>query len=753
MKVLQIIRSWSLGLFVIAALLFLRGVCYSQPPEDAAIASPEALQKTLLDDKALLQEEIKKAEALLAGSSGDEERRFYTELLDQLQKIDIVYEQQLVQIKRSPELSQTLEKVKNETVQGPDTSKVKEGYYPFSYLDELGNKLFLLEEQAGSFAEELKTADEAYLTAREKLKEKEQDFRRIREDHEKRNEDPLRSPAVMVAQWSRRLTEEELKLRKLFMENERIEHTIHELKVTRQRSQIGALQGRVRFTREELDAQLSVIDKEIDGLRNRLELAKEKKGRAELRWQKAAKQPAGEAQSPADAQVRDKEIENLKLWYDAGNAQVMVVGQLITFRNDVKRLWQYRYELFHHTPLVDIPAWKKEISQGLKQLEEGRQKASGVQTGCLNEIIVRNESLASADRASKTSLYLEEQIRALKEREGLSREYLEAVRKMEWEYKRLLAEMQSRESRISLRQRIERYGVVISRVWRYELTSVDDHPITVGKIITAVLLLIIGYFLSKLLTLQMGKQLKQRFAVDEAAVFAWQQIVHYLLLVLLLLFVLNLVRIPLTFFTVVGGALAIGVGFGSQTIVNNFLSGLILMLERPIKIGDIVEVEQVSGTVEWLGARSTRIKTFDNLRLVVPNSAILQNKIINWSLTDDIVRRTVTVGVMYGSPVRKVEQLLLQAADEQRLVERYPEPQVFFEDFGDSALIFVLLIWVSLVRTGKSQASIRRVESEIRFRIDELFRQEGIIIAYPQRDLHIDSLRPIEVRLKGDDPT
>jgi small-conductance mechanosensitive channel len=177
------------------------------------------------------------------------------------------------------------------------------------------------------------------------------------------------------------------------------------------------------------------------------------------------------------------------------------------------------------------------------------------------------------------------------------------------------------------------------------------------------------------------------------------------------------------------------------------------MLERPIKIGDIVEVEQVSGTVEWVGARSTRIKTFDNLRLVVPNSAILQNKIINWSLTDDIVRRTVTVGVMYGSPVRKVEQLLLQAADEQRLVERYPEPQVFFEDFGDSALIFELLIWVSLVRTGKSQSSIRRVESEIRFRVDELFRQEGIIIAYPQRDLHIDSLKPIEVRLKGDDHT
>jgi small-conductance mechanosensitive channel len=744
-------RSARFALIILAFVLLLHGVCWADTAGEAPAELPEALQKKILDAKAGLQQEIKKAEDLLTGAAGEEEQRLYTELIDQLQKIDIVYEQQLVQVKRSPELSQTLEQLKQEMA--GETGQAGEPSYPFSYLDELGDKLFLLEEQAGSFAEELKTADESYLTAREKLKGKEQDFRRIREDHEKRNEDPLRAPAVVVAQWSRLLAEEELELRKLFMENERIEHAIHQLKITTLRSRIAAVKGRVRFTREEFDGQLSGIDQEIAELKNRLEQAKEKKGRAELRWQKAAKQPAREDQSPADAQVREKEIESLKLWYDAGNGQVMLAGQLISFRNDLKKLRQYRYELFHNTPLVDMPGWQKEISQGLKQLEQVRQKASGVQAGCLNEIIVRNESLASADRVSKISYYLEEQIRALKEREGLAREFLEAVQKMEWEYKRLLADIQSGESRISLGQRINRYGVVLSRVWRYELTSVDDHPITAGKVITAVLLLLIGYFLSKRLTLQMGKQLKQRFAVDEAAAFAWQQIAHYLLLVLLLLFVLHLVRIPLTFFTVVGGALAIGVGFGSQTIVNNFLSGLILMLERPIKIGDIVEVEQVSGTVEWVGARSTRIKTFDNLRLVVPNSAILQNKIINWSLTDDIVRRSVTVGVMYGSPVRKVEQLLLQAADEQRLVERYPEPQVFFEEFGESALIFVLLIWVSLVRTGKSQTSLKRVESDIRFRVDELFRQEGIVMAYPQRDLHIDSLKPIEVRLKGDDRT
>ncbi len=749
MFIMKIIRSVRAVPVIIAAVLMLHGPGRAEPAGDAAADSPEALQKAILDDKALLREEIKKAEGLLAGAAGDEERRFYAELLDQLQNINVIYEQQLVQVKRSPELSQALEKLEQETARG--AGEAAEASYPFSSFDELGDRLFLLEEQALSFDEALKSADEAYLTARDKVRGREQEYRRVREEHETRKQDPLRSPAVMIARWSGRLAEEELKLRKLLMENERIEQAIHRLKIAGLQSKIAAVREHVKFPREELDGQLAGIDQEIAGLRNRLEQAKEKKVRAELRWRKAAKQPAREDQSPVEAEARDREIESLRLWYDASNARVMAVGQLMAYRNDLKKIWQHRYELFHNTPQVDIPAWQQEISQALKQLEQVRQKVSGIQTGCLKEIIVKNEALASADRASKISLYLEEQIRAIKEREGLVREFLEAVGTMEWEYKRLLADIQSRESRISLAERINRYGLIIARVWRYELTSADDRPITVGKIITAVLLLIIGYFLSKHLTLQMGKQMQQRFAVDHAAAFAWQQIVHYLLLVLLLLFVLNLVRIPLTFFTVVGGALAIGVGFGSQTIVNNFLSGLILMLERPIKIGDIVEVENVRGTVEWVGARSTRIKTFDHLRLVVPNSLLLQNKIINWNLTDDIVKRQIAAGVMYGSSVRRVEALLRQAADEQPLVERFPEAQVLFSDFGESAMIFVLNFWISLGRTGKAGISIGRVESDIRFRILELFHQEGIAMAYPQRDVRIDSARPIEIRLKQGD--
>jgi small-conductance mechanosensitive channel len=330
----------------------------------------------------------------------------------------------------------------------------------------------------------------------------------------------------------------------------------------------------------------------------------------------------------------------------------------------------------------------------------------------------------------------------------LFKQSLESIQATQREIQKLQGEIARREKDKSLKEQIADVWAISHQVWQYEITSVEDRPITVGKIIMALVLLILGLLFSNRLTTQMGKQLVKRVGLTQAAAFAIQQILHYLILVLLVLFVLSMVRIPLTFFTFIGGALAIGVGFGSQNIVNNFLSGLILMLERPIKIGDIVEAEGVQGTVEWVGARSTIIKTFNNLRLVLPNSTLLQNKVINWSLTDDIVRREIVAGVIYGSPVRTVEKLLKQAAGEHNLVEQYPNPLVLFEDFGNNSLVFTLIIWINMTKTGRAQLYIRQVESDIRFRIDELFRENHIIIAFPQRDVHLDTLKPLEVRIK-----
>jgi len=150
--------------------------------------------------------------------------------------------------------------------------------------------------------------------------------------------------------------------------------------------------------------------------------------------------------------------------------------------------------------------------------------------------------------------------------------------------------------------------------------------------------------------------------------------------------------------------------------------------------------------VEEIGARCTRIRTGGNVQILVPNSSFLEKNIINWTLSDKEVRAQVTVGVVYGSPVREVERLMLQVADEHTRVKKAPKPFVLFNDFGDNSLIFNLYFWISMTRIMDR----RIIESDIRFHIDELFREAGIVIAFPQRDVHLDTQKPLEFRLVKD---
>jgi small-conductance mechanosensitive channel len=209
------------------------------------------------------------------------------------------------------------------------------------------------------------------------------------------------------------------------------------------------------------------------------------------------------------------------------------------------------------------------------------------------------------------------------------------------------------------------------------------------------------------------------------------------------LFALKVVHVPLAAFAVLGGAVALGVGFGSQNIINNFISGLILHAERPVKVGDLIQLDDLYGIVEHIGARSTRVRTGSNLEIIVPNSTFLQNNVINFTLSSDKVRTFVEVGVVYGSPVVTVTQLLRRAVVETGRVSKDPPPIILFKDFGASALMFEIHFWIRM-RTTMDRL---QVESTVRFRIEELFNEEGITIAFPQQDLHLDTTSPLSVQM------
>jgi small-conductance mechanosensitive channel len=248
--------------------------------------------------------------------------------------------------------------------------------------------------------------------------------------------------------------------------------------------------------------------------------------------------------------------------------------------------------------------------------------------------------------------------------------------------------------------------------------------------------------LSRLISQVFGLRFLPRLGVDPSAASAFQSILFYTLVVLFAVFALKIVNVPLTAFTLLGGALALGIGFGSQNVINNFISGLILLAERPIRVGDLIQLEELYGNVDKIGARSTRVKTGANHEIIVPNSSFLENNVVNWTLSDDRIRTVVKVGVIYGSPTREVSRLLLKAVHDHGRVLAKPEPIVLFTDFADNSLNFEVHFWIKMQRIMDRL----RIESDVRYRIDQLFREAGLVIAFPQRDVHLDSTKPIEVR-------
>ena len=275
----------------------------------------------------------------------------------------------------------------------------------------------------------------------------------------------------------------------------------------------------------------------------------------------------------------------------------------------------------------------------------------------------------------------------------------------------------------------------LSKIWFAELAVIDNTPVTVGLICKGILLLIIGYYICRLFSREVENRLLSRLDIDISLRHTLGTIIFYFLLSILMFFILSLLKIPISVFAWIGGAFALGIGLGSQNIVNNFISGIVMMAERPVKVGDIIEVEGFLGMVEHIGARSTQIKSLDNTHIIVPNSSFLEKNILNWTLSDDLIRTVVSVGVGYGSPTKKVEEILKDCVKKYVLILEDPEPLVLFTNFGSSSLDFDLIFWTELQSIG----ALRKLESDVRHAIDTAFKEHGITIPFPQLDVHFNN--------------
>ena len=274
---------------------------------------------------------------------------------------------------------------------------------------------------------------------------------------------------------------------------------------------------------------------------------------------------------------------------------------------------------------------------------------------------------------------------------------------------------------------------IIKDILEFKLLELDKFTLSVYNLF----IVLIIFFAAKGITHSIDILIKKRFekegatSLTEGRSKSITQIFKYIVYILGFFITNKSLGINIDLILGVFAALGLGVGFALQDVFKDIISGIIILFEGNVTVGDILEVDGLVGSVKEINLRTSLIRTRDGVYMVIPNSRVVNEKVINWTTNNKITRFNVTVGVAYGSDVEKVKALLLKSANENEMVSKRPSPSVFFNDFGDSALMFELYFWVT------NTWEIEITKSDLRFTIDKLFRENGIQIPFPQRDVHL----------------
>ena len=680
-----------------------------------------------------------------------EEIQKQIDLLGQLQS---VYTQQISLLKRMVNAENSLKEAKDNLEkirqQGPDEKP------PYSYvlLDRLRDELKAEQDQEKSVTGILTTAQESLKRAQAQQEQKAAVYRRVK-DALDANTDPgaadLLQAQTRTAWLDRRKAQEIVTLRDLESKTAQIRVETFKTRLREMEERIRWIQLTVSFTQADLDTQLAVYDKEEASLKE--EVSKQQKA-----LEAADKKLTALLDNPAITPDKEEEINARRLEREAAQLAVSTLENRLTWIPERRRIWKQRFEIINGTAeRGQITPWREEAVKalaGLKERENSLNVYISVLRNRLINLLSRRDSL---EEPSKTLLkYLDEQKAALEKQIGFVQDILNSLAILQRDYSKLIAEIDEIYKSWSLNDWLA-YGkdkienLLNTEIYVYKSILEDgttqETSFRVRTVISIVFYLAFGILAIRFFSYVVLKRILSRLGVHESAQITLQPMSYYLLLIVLLFYTLHVYRIPLTMFAVVGGAVAIGIGFGTQTIFNNFISGLIILMERPIRVGDLIDVDGTAGRVVRVGARCTQVQAFNNIDVLIPNSKILENKVINWMLTDDVYRTSVALGVAYGSPLRDVFRIMKKAVDEHGLILKKPEPFVVFRDFGESALLFEVFFWIRLETSNRLV-----VESDVRHRLDHLFRDAGITIAYPQRDLHLDTPAPLRIQMVSEEP-
>jgi potassium efflux system protein len=473
-----------------------------------------------------------------------------------------------------------------------------------------------------------------------------------------------------------------------------------------------------------------------------------------------AQQAAQLASAPAPAARRAQQERDALVAREvvtAANQKVFLLREQLTELQAERSVWEARATALGLRDPVKARAIHERLSEGLAGLRATKQfleQQLAVVTSRLRDEEARLRLAPSADIAADRRL-----LDTLRESQADLRSALDASAPLE----RLVADFRAdfegrRDITVAERAKDALAGAWLAarQLWTFELFTIDDtlesadgrkvavsRSVTVGKTFGAVLMVIVGYLLSSFIVRWMERRIVASGRTTPQAAALVRKWILFLLTAVLAIFALFSASIPLTAFAFLGGALAIAAGFGLQTLLKNLVSGVMLLVERPMRLGDLVEVDGIRGRVTEIGIRASTITSGDGMESMIPNSRFLEGTMTNWTYTTSTARQSVTVGVAYGSPLRRVNEILNEVLERHGLVLKSPPPQVYLEGYGDSAINFVLTYWVEMTE----QVDARRVKSDLLHMIDRAFEDAGISIPFPQRDVRLTSGEAVPVTI------
>jgi small-conductance mechanosensitive channel len=270
--------------------------------------------------------------------------------------------------------------------------------------------------------------------------------------------------------------------------------------------------------------------------------------------------------------------------------------------------------------------------------------------------------------------------------------------------------------------------------WSFELFKLGDSPFTTKTLISLIVSLFLLFYLTSKIKKLMIKRVFPRYNMDIGVSQSIATISSYLLIIIGLFVIFQTTGIDLSAVGLLIGALGIGIGFGLQSVTNNFISGIIILFERPVKVGDRIEIDDLAGNIITISARTTTVITNDNIAVIVPNSDLVNSRVINWSHLNRNVRLNFPVGVSYKENPEIIKKLLIEVADSNPGVLKEPKPDVLFDSFGESSLDFKLRVW-----TADYSDTPMVLKSQLYYAIFKKFKEHNIEIPFPQRDLHLKS--------------